>query len=67
MPATWPPPLEDRQVLIVDDVITAGTAIREALALISSGGGQVAGIVVALDRQEFLGDGSEPGNARRSA
>ncbi|RZA29874.1 MAG: hypothetical protein EOP92_36080 [Lysobacteraceae bacterium] len=27
----------------------------------------MAGIVVALDRQEFLGDGSEPGNARRSA
>ena len=29
-------PLEDRQVLIVDDVITAGTAIREALGLIRS-------------------------------
>ena len=60
-------PLEDRQVLIVDDVITAGTAIREALALISSGGGRVAGIVVALDRQEVLGDVDEHGQARRSA
>ena len=49
-------PLEDRQVLIVDDVITAGTAIREALALISSGGGRVAGIVVALDRQEIASE-----------
>jgi len=62
-------PLEERQVLIVDDVITAGTAIREALALISGGGGRVAGIVVALDRQEVLGDvaSGETGGARRSA
>ncbi|MET0892408.1 MAG: orotate phosphoribosyltransferase [Pseudoxanthomonas sp.] len=50
-------PLEDRNVLIVDDVITAGTAIREAVGLIRAGGGRVAGIVVALDRQEVLGDG----------
>ena len=53
-------PLEDRQVLIVDDVITAGTAIREALGLIHAGGGKPAGIVVALDRQEVLG---EPGTS----
>jgi orotate phosphoribosyltransferase len=39
-------------VLIVDDVITAGTAIREALSLIADGGGTPAGIVIALDRQE---------------
>ncbi len=44
--------LEGRRVLIVDDVITAGTAIREALAIISDGGGIPAGIVIALDRQE---------------
>lgn len=49
-------PLEDRRVLVVDDVITAGTAIREALELISAGGGSVAGVVVALDRQEVLVD-----------
>ncbi|MET0813944.1 MAG: orotate phosphoribosyltransferase, partial [Pseudoxanthomonas sp.] len=60
-------PLEDRNVLIVDDVITAGTAIREALALIRAGGGGVAGIVVALDRQEVLGEPAEAGTARRSA
>ncbi len=61
-------PLEERQVLIVDDVITAGTAIREALALISAGGGRVAGIVVALDRQEVLGDvASGDAGGRRSA
>ena len=45
-------PLAGRKVLIVDDVITAGTAIREALALITEGGGTPAGIVIALDRQE---------------
>ena len=39
-------------MLIVDDVITAGTAIREALATITDAGGIPAGIVIALDRQE---------------
>jgi orotate phosphoribosyltransferase len=45
-------PLAGRKVLVVDDVITAGTAIREALSLITDGGGTPAGIVIALDRQE---------------
>ena len=45
-------PLAGKRVLIVDDVITAGTAIREALAIIAEGGGTPAGIVIALDRQE---------------
>ncbi|MFT3790321.1 MAG: orotate phosphoribosyltransferase [Rudaea sp.] len=44
-------PLEGR-VLIVDDVITAGTAIRESLALIAAHGATAAGILIALDRQE---------------
>ena len=39
-------------VLIVDDVITAGTAIREAAEIISSYGAHLNGIVVAMDRQE---------------
>ena len=39
-------------VLIVDDVITAGTAVRESLALIRDKGARVAGILIALDRQE---------------
>jgi orotate phosphoribosyltransferase len=51
-------PLAGKRVLIVDDVITAGTAIREALALIREGGGIPAGIVIALDRQEVAPDGS---------
>lgn len=45
-------PLEDRRVLIVDDVITAGTAIRESLALIRAAGATPAGVLVALDREE---------------
>ena len=45
-------PLAGRRVLIVDDVITAGTAIREALGIIAEVGGVPAGIVIALDRQE---------------
>lgn len=44
-------PLQGR-VLIADDVITAGTAIRESMALIASQGAHPAGVVVALDRQE---------------
>ncbi|HXS73621.1 MAG TPA: orotate phosphoribosyltransferase [Rhodanobacteraceae bacterium] len=40
------------RVLIVDDVITAGTAVRESLALIRHAGAQPAGVLVALDRQE---------------
>jgi orotate phosphoribosyltransferase len=39
-------------VLIVDDVITAGTAIREAVDIIASEGGQTSSILIALDRQE---------------
>ncbi len=45
-----------KRVLILDDVITAGTAIREALAIIRAAGGRPAGIVVALDRQEVASE-----------
>jgi orotate phosphoribosyltransferase len=44
-------PIEGR-VLIVDDVITAGTAVREAVDIIRAAGGEVAGLVISLDRQE---------------
>ena len=40
------------RVVIVDDVITAGTAISEAVQIIEAGGGDAAGVLVALDRQE---------------
>jgi orotate phosphoribosyltransferase len=49
-------PLAGR-VLLVDDVITAGTAIREAAEIIESAGAELAGIVVAIDRQERGPDG----------
>ena len=41
------------EVMIVDDVITAGTAIREAHQIIASAGADVAGLVISLDRQEI--------------
>lgn len=44
-------PLRGR-VLIIDDVITAGTAIREAMQIIAAAGARPAGVVIALDRQE---------------
>lgn len=44
-------PLAGR-VLIIDDVITAGTAIRESAELIVKAGAHLAGVVLALDRQE---------------
>ena len=44
-------PLKGR-VLIVDDVITAGTAVRESVEIIRKAGAEVAGVVIALDRQE---------------
>ena len=44
-------PLAGR-VLLVDDVITAGTAIREAADIIADAGAELVGIIVAIDRQE---------------
>ena len=44
-------------VLIVDDVITAGTAVREAYQVIASAGAEIAGLAISLDRQE-RGQGS---------
>ena len=40
------------KVLVIDDVITAGTAIREAVEIIQQNGAALAGITVAMDRQE---------------
>ncbi len=44
-------PLEGR-IMIIDDVITAGTAIRESMDIINAQGATPAGVVIALDRQE---------------
>jgi orotate phosphoribosyltransferase len=40
------------KVLVIDDVITAGTAIRESVDIIQGSGATLAGVVIALDRQE---------------
>ena len=44
-------PLRGR-VLVIDDVITAGTAVREVILMIRSAGAELAGVVIGLDRQE---------------
>ena len=44
-------PLEGR-VLVIDDVITAGTAVREVIAMIEGAGAQLAGVAIGLNRQE---------------
>jgi orotate phosphoribosyltransferase len=47
-------PLRGKKVLIIDDVVTAGTAKREAIDKIRQEGGIVVGIIVVLDRMEKL-------------
>ena len=44
-------PLEGR-ILIIDDVITAGTAIREVMTMLELAGGETVGVVIGLDRKE---------------
>ncbi len=56
------------RVLIVDDVISAGTSVRESVDLISNAGAVPCGVVIALDRQERVGDSAlAPGVAATSA
>ena len=40
------------KVLVIDDVISAGTSVRESISIIRSAGAETAGVVIALDRQE---------------
>ena len=40
--------------MIIDDVITAGTAMREAISIIEAEGGVLVGVIVALDRMERM-------------
>ena len=46
--------LKGKRVLIIDDVLTAGTAIREAIELIRAQGGVLVGVIVAFDRMEKM-------------
>jgi orotate phosphoribosyltransferase len=45
-------PLQGKRVLIIDDVISAGTSIQEAVALIKAAKATPTGVVISLDRQE---------------
>jgi orotate phosphoribosyltransferase len=45
------------RVLIVDDVISAGTSVRESIAMISATGATPCGVAIALDRQEKATEG----------
>jgi orotate phosphoribosyltransferase len=49
------------RVLIVDDVMSAGTSVRESIALIQAAGAQPCGVAVALDRQERTAEGGRDG------
>lgn len=40
------------KIMLVDDVITAGTAIRESMEIITQNGADLSGVLIALDRQE---------------
>ncbi|MEE3279350.1 MAG: orotate phosphoribosyltransferase [Pseudomonadota bacterium] len=50
-------PLAERRVVIVDDVLTAGTAVLEFARLVLEAGGRLVAVLVALDRQEYVEEG----------
>ena len=50
--------LAGRQVLVLDDVITAGGAKQEAAQLVAAAGGKLTGVVIAFDRREKLDGGA---------
>ena len=56
-------PLKGR-VLIVDDVMSAGTAARESIALIQAAGATAHGVAIALDRQEMATEAQSDGSVR---
>ena len=55
--------MKGQRIVIIDDVITAGTAIRESIDIIHREGGSLVGIVIAVDRMEKIpsSDDSKPG------
>lgn len=46
--------LKNKKILIVDDVLTAGTALRQSIEIIIGAGGSLSACVVALDREEKI-------------
>jgi orotate phosphoribosyltransferase len=59
-------PLKGKRVVIIDDVMTAGTALREAVSIIKQQGGTIVGVVLLLTRQERVSD-EEPRSATQVA
>ena len=59
-------PLKGKRVVVLDDVMTAGTALREAISIIQKQGGIVVGVVLLLTRQERVSD-AEPRSAMKVA
>lgn len=55
------------RVLIIDDVISAGTSVRESIAMIQAAGGEPCGVAIALDRQEKATQADGLGDAAWSA
>ena len=55
-------PLRGR-VVIIDDVISAGTSVRESVEMIRSAGAQPAAVLIALDRMERSGNAQEIGDS----
>lgn len=51
--------LKGKRIVIIDDVMTADTAIREAVSIIEGQGGKLVGIIVAVDREEKVPSQSE--------
>jgi orotate phosphoribosyltransferase len=58
--------LKGKRVVVIDDVMTAGTALREAVSIIKAQGGIVVGVVLLLTRQERVSD-VEPRSAMKVA
>ena len=46
--------VKDKKVLILDDVLTAGTALKQSMEIISNAGGKITVCMVALDREEIF-------------
>lgn len=64
--------MKGKNIIVIDDVVTAGTAMRETLQLVANEGGKIVGFVVAVDRQEKKPgprekEGIEDGEPRKSA
>jgi orotate phosphoribosyltransferase len=51
--------VKGRRVIVVDDVITAGTAIRESVQLLKRADAQLVAVAVCLDRQEKTSETSQ--------